>query len=322
MAYKADEVKVGFVIVLSLLILAGFIIAIIGLRIGQPMVSYSTELKYVADVDSGRPVRFGGLDVGKVSKVGISPKNNALIEIVMEVEKGTPIKTDSVAFINFIGFVGDYYLEISTGTEGAQLLPPGSEITGQNVTTFNELIAQVQSAVEKLNESLEIINEKVLSQGLPDLKNQVTKTTETMNKLLEDLDKLVTENRAQIHLAITEIGDLVQENRKDVRATVENFRTAAAKLNELADSLNSVVAENRGEINTVVKTLRDTAAEAEAAAEKVNTLISQNADEINTTMQNLESTSANFRDLSEELSEQPWRLLWRTRAPRKQEIQE
>jgi len=43
MGYRADEVKVGFVLLLSLLILAGFILVILGLRIGQPVVTYDAR---------------------------------------------------------------------------------------------------------------------------------------------------------------------------------------------------------------------------------------------------------------------------------------
>lgn len=322
MAYRADEVKVGFVLVISVLILAGFIVAILGLRVGRETVFYSTSLKYVAGVDPGRPVRFGGLKVGKVAKTEISPVDTSHIKVTLEVDKGVPIKTDSEAYINIIGFVSDYYIEISTGTEDAPLLPPGSEIPGRSVATFNEMIAQAETAIAQVNDSLRIINQEVLTEEVPQLQQKILEMTENMNKLLRDLDLVVEDNSIAVKQTVDEVNQLVTANRPDIEQTVQNFHAASQKLRSLADSLEGLVAENRQGVNTVVDNIRVTAAEARDVADKLDTLISQNADNVTATVENVRATSDNARNLSEDLVEQPWRLLWRTKPPERQVIEE
>ncbi|RJP14302.1 MAG: MCE family protein [Candidatus Abyssobacteria bacterium SURF_5] len=321
MGYRADEVKVGFVLVLSILILAGFIIAILGLRLGQEMVEYSTSLKFVAGIDPGRVVRFGGMEVGNVSDVHVSREDTSLISVVMSIKKEVPIKTDSVAFINNIGFVGDFYIEISTGSAEAPLLPPGSEIQATEVPTFNELIAQARTVVDRLDTSLGIINDNILMEEVPELRKRLEVTAENLDRLLNDLDAILIENRQNISRVIKEVAGIVEENRQEINTTIENFREASRKLDILADMLSSVVAENRDDLDTTIDEIRTAAAEARDAAEKLDALVTENVDDMNTVIENLESTSVNFRDMSEDLVGRPWRLFWRTEPPERQVIE-
>jgi phospholipid/cholesterol/gamma-HCH transport system substrate-binding protein len=260
--------------------------------------------------------------VGKVRDVGVSDKDNSFIKVTMEIQKGIPIKTDSTAFVNSIGFVGDFYLEISTGSPEAPLLPPGGEIPGVDVATFNDLVAKAQTAIEKIDASLGIVNEQILTEEIPELRERLEVTARNLDRLLNDLDAIIVENRTNISQAIGEIATLVRENREEISATVENFREASRKLNSLADTLTNLVAENREDLDNIIQSLRAAANEAESAAENIDSLISDNADDLTNAMENLESTSVNFRDLSEELADQPWRLLWRTRPQEKQIIEE
>ncbi len=317
MAYKGDEVKVGLVIVVSLLILAAFIIAILGLKIGQPIATYTTTLKYIGGIDTGKSVRFGGMPVGKVTRLSVSKQDNTLIQITMDITKGIPVKSDSVAFVDTLGFIGDFYVEISTGTQGASLLPPGSEIHGREIVSFNDVLASAKSAVEKINETLVIVNDRILKKEFPQLRDEVVATTEKMSKLLVDADQVLNENRKNISETIEEIRRLVQDNRQEIHDSVVAFHQASQKLESLADTLDAVVAENKGEVKTAIQDIRDTAAQARTLAERIDKLIAENSNNVTLTVENLRATSANARDFSEEIATQPWRLIWRTREPEK-----
>lgn len=320
MPYKADEVKVGLVIVVTLLILAAFIIAILGLKIGQPTATYTTTLKYIGGIEIGKSVRFGGMPVGRVTRLSVSKQDNTLIQVTMDITQGTPVKSDSVAFVDTLGFIGDFYVEISTGTQGASLLPSGSEIPGREIVTFNDVLASAQSAVEKMNDTLTIVNDKILTQEFPELRDEVMATTEKMSKLLVDADQILEENRKNISQTIEEIKALVQDNRQEIRDTVVAFHQASQKLESLADTLDTLVVENKDEVKTAVQDIRDMAAQARAVAERIDKLIAENSNNVTLTVENLKATSANARDFSEEIARQPWRLIWRTREPEKKPI--
>ena len=126
MKYSANEIKVGFVVVISVVFLLVFILALSGSGLWKKTMTYTTEFSMSAGLEPGDVVRYGGMEVGSITRVYIAPDDPKKIEIVLQVKENTPVKTDSIAFINFIGLLGAYYIEISAGSDNASLLPPGS----------------------------------------------------------------------------------------------------------------------------------------------------------------------------------------------------
>ncbi len=323
MAYRADEVKVGLVIVVSLLILAGFIVSILGLRLGQPTKTYTTNLRFAGGIEPGTVVRFGGMQTGKVTEVNVSSKDDSFIQLTMRVAEETPVKTDSEVFINTIGFLGEYYLEISTGSEGSPVLPPESEIKSREIVSFNDLLARTESAVENMNALMVIVNEEILSKDIPKLRDRIKEITDKVQRLLTDVDDVFNEqNRENVAQTLEQLRMLFQENREDMRTTVANFRLASEKLDSLATNLDSLVSGNREDVDIIIKDIRDTVAQARSAAARIETLVAENADKISLTVDNLQATSANTRDFSETIADEPWRLIWRTRQPEKKVIEQ
>src|SRR5580693_5232963 len=109
---------------LFVLIAAGLLIgtmAIISGGLGASTVSHHAYFKFAGGVQSGAPVRYGGLTVGKVTRVRVDPGNSSRIEIQLTVDRDAPLKTDSVAKISTLGPLTDNYIEVSTGTQRAAL---------------------------------------------------------------------------------------------------------------------------------------------------------------------------------------------------------
>lgn len=321
MADRSDEVKVGLVIVVSLVILAGFIVAILGIKLGQPMDTYTTELRFAGGIESGTVVRFGGMQVGRVTGAEISPVDDTRIRLTISVEAGLPIKSDSEIFINTLGFLGDYYLEIATGSPDSPNLPPGSDITSMELPSINKMFAGAQSAVEKIDAAMVILNERILTEDLAEFRDRVGTIADKIIQLLTDADLFLSEeNRANISETLTQLRELVQESRGDMRAIIENLRGASEKLESLAVTLDGIAGENREDVGLLIDEIRATVAEARSAAEAIDGLISDNAADINVTIDNLRATSANTRDFSETIEDEPWRVIWKTRNPEKVEF--
>lgn len=318
MVYRADEVKVGLVVVAGFLILAGFVVSILGLSLGRPTDTYITKLKFAGGIERGTVVRFGGMQVGKVTDVDVSPLDDTRIRLMMNVKKGLSVKADSEVFINTIGFLGDYYLEISTGSPGSPNLSPGGEINSVEVASINEMLASAQSAIEKVDAAMVILNEKVLTEDFGKFRDRVEIITDKIIQLLTDVDLVFSEeNRANIAETLAQLKELVGENKADVRATMESFRSASEKLGSLAATLDEVAEENREDIGLLIDEIQATVAEARSASERIDRLIADNASDIGLTIDNLRATTANTRDFSETIADEPWRLIWRARRAEK-----
>src|SRR5215469_11025133 len=122
-----ERTLVGFFVIVAAALLLGTIAAISG-GLGAATVRHRAYFKFAGGVQTGAPVRYGGMLVGKVEKVHVDPRNSTQIEIDFAVNRDAPVKIDSVAKISTLGPLTDNYIEISTGSEHSPLAAPGSAL--------------------------------------------------------------------------------------------------------------------------------------------------------------------------------------------------
>ena len=80
------------------------------------------EEESVAGLNLNAPVKYDGVEVGKVSDIRLDPVNPEKVRLTFVIEHGTPIKADTVAVLKTQGLTGIAYVELSGGTRDAPLL--------------------------------------------------------------------------------------------------------------------------------------------------------------------------------------------------------
>ncbi|MEJ2501662.1 MAG: MlaD family protein, partial [Campylobacterales bacterium] len=120
---KTNYTLVGVFVLLSLALMAFFVIWMLEPAKEDEVQSYRVEFsESVSGLNVDSPVKFRGVTVGKVRKIRISPNNIEKIEVLIDVWKTTPIKTDTVAKLKAQGITGLSYIDLSRGSDAAQLL--------------------------------------------------------------------------------------------------------------------------------------------------------------------------------------------------------
>jgi len=76
----------------------------------------------VSGLTSGDPVKFRGVDVGRVKSMEIDPADPRLVQVDVTLSKDTPIKTDTRASLVLKGITGVVFVELNGGSAGAQTL--------------------------------------------------------------------------------------------------------------------------------------------------------------------------------------------------------
>src|SRR5437763_121852 len=125
MEANRERILVGLFVLIAAGLFLGTMVVISG-GLSGGTVPHRAYFKFAGGVQSGAPVRYGGMMVGKVRRVRVDPGNTSRIEIDLLVNSDAPLKTDSVAKISTLGPLTDNYIEITTGSEHAALAPPDS----------------------------------------------------------------------------------------------------------------------------------------------------------------------------------------------------
>ena len=75
--------------------------------------AYSDES--VSGLNLNAPVKYNGVEVGKVQEIRLDPANPERVNLLFAIERGTPIKVDTVAVLKTQGLTGIAYVELSGG---------------------------------------------------------------------------------------------------------------------------------------------------------------------------------------------------------------
>lgn len=170
-------------------------------------VSYHTRFQDVGGLTPGAPVWLNGVVVGQVDDVRL-PADPAMREIVVDfnVEKRVArrIRLDSRARIRTLGLLGDRYLDVSSGSPGAELLQDGDEVASEEPRDVAEMLSQggdVVTNVRAISASLRRILERIES-GEGVLGELITdpetgrKALEKFTSVLDQTDLLLADLRA------------------------------------------------------------------------------------------------------------------------------
>jgi len=200
------ETKVNYVIVglFALLLSVALIASVLWLSAGkQYNVVYDTYLAYMHESVSGlnlnAPVKYRGVAVGQVRQISLDKSNPEQVRLEFAIERGTPIKQDTIAILRSQGLTGIAYIELSGGSSaspmlvavGGELYPviqTAPSLMGRLDTALTGLLTNLNKTTENLNALLDEENRSAFRHTLAD----VSKLTSTLAAHKAELDKAVT----------------------------------------------------------------------------------------------------------------------------------
>ena len=182
METRVNPALVGaFVLGLGALLVAGLLWLAAGGAVQTRYDLYqATEDESVAGLNLNAPVKFNGVDVGKVREIHLDPLNPALVHLLFAIEHGTPIKVDTVAVLRTQGLTGIAYVELSGGARDTELLravPPNRypvimtrpSLSARLENVLTSVLAKMDSTSESINAILSPANRAAFQSTLTDL---------------------------------------------------------------------------------------------------------------------------------------------------------
>jgi phospholipid/cholesterol/gamma-HCH transport system substrate-binding protein len=154
---------------------------------------YVYMVESVSGLSSEASVKYRGVEVGIVEKMGLNPKNSEEVELLLKLKHGTQIKVDTRATLKSFGITGLAFVELTGGRKDAPLLARGDTIP---------IIPAVPSTYARLDESLTVLAGKLA-------------------RALDKIDQLLSEQNLQ------NVADILAEMKvltKDIRGQLQGFQ--------------------------------------------------------------------------------------------------
>ncbi len=110
----------------------------------------AVETEPVAGLNLNAPVKYNGVDVGKVRTIQLDPANPERVRLVFAIVRGTPVNQDTLAVLKTQGLTGIAYVELEGG--GPQSAPLVATEPGQypEIRTKPSLSAQLENLLSSV----------------------------------------------------------------------------------------------------------------------------------------------------------------------------
>ncbi len=253
----------------------------------------------------GAPVKYQGVEVGKVSDIKVHPDDLSSILVELEIDKSFPMKIDMTATMTYAGITGSKFIELAGGNNRSEPMPPRGEIpTAKGLgEKAEDIVASIDSAVRRINDLLGEANQRRISQFLEKTEKSAAVVSDVLEAKRENLSNAITN---------------IEKAALDFGAVTENLRRITNDLSGLAGSLNTNAAQAMDNLNKrfsdeemgkVLKNLQGFIEIASSSLTKIeNVLLVQQAD-LRQTVEAMGATIDNLSKFSRELVEDPTMFL-------------
>lgn len=286
----------GFVLVLGVVLVAGILWLASGGAFQKKYDLYLAIMdESVAGLNLNAPVKYNGVDVGKVRQIQLDPANPERVNLLFAIERGTPVKEDTVAVLKTQGLTGIAYVELSGGALDARPLRATAGSPYPVIRTKPSLAARL---------------ENVLTSVLAKLDS----TSTSINAVLSD------ENRAAFTSTLKDIATVAHTlaERKealdtgiaDAARTFENASRATAQAGPVIDRIGRSAAAIEKMGDEVARTSLSAGKTVDAAGADLKRLGDETLPELERLLGELSVLATSLRRLSEQTERNPAGLLF------------
>ncbi len=242
MSQRSMEMKVGGLIVASLVLLVGFVVLLGGLSL-QPTFRVFVTFDNPGGLQSGAPVRISGVRVGRVTAIEflggkLDKEGQPLppIRVVADIEARhqDAIFEDAHFYVTTQGMLGEMHLAIDPGTYSRGPLPDESTVAGTSPPRLDQLI----------NESYQLLHSGY--RGVVDNKKEIGETFDGLHQTLQITGRMLSKHEKDISHIIERIDSLTIHAEETLAAAREQY-IDGARINRIMarlDNTTRVVNEN------------------------------------------------------------------------------
>ena len=302
------EAKVGAFVLGCFSLLAFTVIYLINAQLGGHTVPYRTYLRYAGGLEPGASVLFGGINMGKVTGVRPAASDPTKIEILLDVKENTPLNDKSVAKLGLVSVMSGAALSITTGSNDAKRLLPGSVIPSQEAASLDEIAGRMAVVADNAN-------------GLiTEARGELQGISGDAHTLLANLNTVAGKpNQQRIRALLDNVNTMIATERPKIDRLADQLTVLSQHADETVQNVNGTVSEVREPVRKDLTELQNTLLEAKQLLANMQVLVRANDYKIDDTIENLRTATENLDELTESVKQRPWSLV-RIKQPKDREV--
>jgi phospholipid/cholesterol/gamma-HCH transport system substrate-binding protein len=300
MERDANYVAVGAYILLVVAMAVGFVFWYTDARDSRNYERYEIYFAgSVSGLNEGGPVRYLGVDVGRVRRMQIDRENPNRVQVVAEIDQTAPLSAATRASLNLQGVTGLLYINLKEAPEADRTAP----------LRQGERYPVIESVASDFD---------VVLSSLPELMARATSLLERVGRVLSD-DNLagLAETIESVRVASKGLPDTARNAAnliEDMRGAVAEIRSASEHLNAMARESRPTLNEALGRMNTLAENLANTSGRLDRVMQKSEVQLGhfteQGLFQLERLVRETRQAAREFRDLSRSLQENPSQILY------------
>jgi phospholipid/cholesterol/gamma-HCH transport system substrate-binding protein len=252
----------------------------------------------VSGLEQGSPVRYLGVDVGRVRRLAVDRDDPGRVKVLAEVDSAAPLSGATRARLGLLGLTGLLYIDLQLDPEAD---PDQALVQGVNYPVIPARKGDIEAFLERL----------------PDLVTHVGEVMTRIEKLLDDRNvQAVGDSLSDIRAATAGLPAL----SRNAAALTAELREAAAETTALTRRLNTLAASSQPDTEAALASGRIAAEKLATAAGSLERIMTANeaaltraagqgTAELQQLLIDMRDASAEVRALAQALRERPSSLL-------------
>jgi phospholipid/cholesterol/gamma-HCH transport system substrate-binding protein len=253
----------------------------------------------VSGLTAGSPVRYLGVDVGKVVRIMLDPQQRKTVQVIADIDSTAPIDDRTRASLSLQGVTGLLFVDLEqdpkAATTGALEQGQRYPMIRSRRSDFDVLLSNLPALTTHLVELADHFNEVFSDENVHALKatlENARAASERLPETVREVQLLVADVRhttQEVQGTMVELRSILTDDSPDLRAAVANVRQISDNLAQTAKRLNSFVTENEPGVSRFAR---------------------QGLPELEQLLRESRQAVRDFRDLSRSLKRDPSQLIY------------
>ena len=253
----------------------------------------------VSGLTQGSPVRYLGVDVGKVYRIMIDPQQRNRVLVIADIEATAPIDGRTQASLSLQGITGLLFIDLE---QDRKVTVPGALADGLHYpvirsvpSDFDVLLSSLPALTTHLVDLVDRFNQVFSDENVRSFKatlDNARLASERLPGTVREVQELVADTRStirEVQGAAADLRGIEAHTAPDIESAMQNIRHVSDNLAKTSDRLERFVADNEPGVSRFTH---------------------QSLPELEQLLRESRQAARDFRDLSRSLKQNPSQLIY------------